>query len=221
MVPGRATDPLVEPRSARRALAGRLEGVAQPAPLADETRFRVSRRHRVRPRRRRLRRAAAATAAARGSRRRWRRLTAACIAWDGRTRSRLGLDGRLVGGLYGVAIGPRVLRRVDVHARHGRLEGRARPRRRLPPRSRHGNHRLPSRLRAYTQPRRRRHSARRVPAADRASSAPKPRRRKRGAPLNSAGLRLSLRLCNNAPPAGGSPTVAKWQKKKQFKWKVR
>ena len=58
VVSGRAADSLVEPRPACRALAERLQSVAQLAPLAHEARVRISRRHRVRRRRRGLRRAA-------------------------------------------------------------------------------------------------------------------------------------------------------------------
>ena len=53
------------------------------------------------------------------------RLSQAAPARATRTRSRPGTDERLVGGLYGVALGRGVLRRIHVQHRARRLEGRA------------------------------------------------------------------------------------------------
>ena len=103
-------------RSRKRVRAGDVRGARRQC---------VSRRHRG------VRGGAAATgSAAHGSRPRSSARTASCIGVATRIRSKAGATAVLVGGLYGLALGPGVLRRVDVRPRVGRVQGRARPSRR-------------------------------------------------------------------------------------------
>ena len=131
-------------------------------------------------------------------------------------------DGRLVGGLYGVAIGraffgesmfTRVTDASKVALVHAVEFLRTR-----------GTEIIDCQVAsAHTaEPRRRRYSARASSYRSSPNCAPNPRIAADVAfRLISAVCRAFLRLCNNAPPPGGSQTVAEWQKKKQFKWKVR
>ena len=142
-------------------------------------------------------------------------------------------DGELVGGLYGVAIG-RVFfgesmftRATDaskvalVHASKSlaRAELRA--------------HRLPSRVRARHDPRSLERSARRILARSTSSASRAARRdvapsarvtrgRHRARTRRLGRLpRLAPLVQQCAALIGPRQTVAEWQKKKQFKWKVR
>ncbi len=162
----------------------------------------------------------AVTAAALGSRRRWRRPMAVCIALGWAHSFETWQHGRLVGGLYGVAIGraffgesmfTRVTDASKVALAHA-VE--------LLAHSRHGGHRLPSRFGAYAEPRRRRYSANAVPVAHRRTV----RRMRTAADVAFRLIRPFAAfppLVQQCAASRGLPTVAEWQKKKQFKWKVR
>ena len=100
-------DPVVEPRSAHGAVRRRVPRVALAAQArAQPARSRSASTPRsatVIERCARARRARGRTAP--GSRRRWSTRTASCTGAATRTRSRAGATARLVGGLYGVALG--------------------------------------------------------------------------------------------------------------------
>ncbi len=186
----------------------------------DEARVRVSRRHRVRGRRRGLRGAAALRRRHLdhgGDGSRVRRLHRSA----GRTRSRLGLTAALVGGLYGVGVGrvffgesmfTRVTDASKVALVHAVdfLE-----------RARHRAHRLPGRLGAHAKPRRSGDSASEILGLDRGALRGIRAAADVALRVSAAVCRLRSAYATMRRPARGLPTVAKWQKKKQFKWKVR
>ena len=158
LVLGRAADPLVGARSARGAAAGGVPHLAQPRPLDARRGYETRVNTAFRGGDRGLRRDRAAACRAPGS-------PARCIAAYV-VLHRRGLahsfetwhEGRLVGGLYGVAHRPGVLRRIHVHARNGCLESRTRTAgRRMPARQRSAD-RLPDAKPASREPRQPQHS---------------------------------------------------------------
>ena len=118
---------VVEPRSAHGPLRARVPQPSRSlAPRLRDASVRGADRHCLRRGDRGLCASRATARRAHGSRDDIRRgLPELCIGAATSTRSSRGATGALAGGLYGVTLGPGVLRRVDVRARDRRLEGRA------------------------------------------------------------------------------------------------
>ena len=162
VVQRRPADAVVEPRPAHGAVHRRIRVSRSLRKRVRARTFRDARRHRFRRRSSRVCAAPRDGQAARGSRRDDRARYGALHRARLRALGRSWRDGELVGGLYGVAIGRDVLRRIDVRARGRRIEGGARRARAAACGARRSDDRLPAGDRASRVARRAADPARRV-----------------------------------------------------------